>query len=130
MEATMLHDLERYRSIAADCLSEAQDACQPDHRNFHLFTAAAWLSLVRQDEAMKELIASWNTPKVSESQMTSLIFQGVFGCYRQPLPAPQTLPAFLRDRSSLKTRWDTPPAIAGVTRRAVSQRVAKFEDPK
>jgi hypothetical protein len=102
VEATMLHNSERYRSLAADCLSETQDARQPDHHNLHLFTAAAWLSLARQDEAISSVIASWNTPKVPEPRTASLIFQGVFGCFRQPLPAPRTLPAFLRDRSSPK----------------------------
>jgi hypothetical protein len=91
----MLHDWERYRSNAADCLSEAQDACQPDQRNLHLFTAAAWLSLARQDEATESLIASWNTSKVPEPRRASFIFQGVFGCFRRPLLAPQMLPAFL-----------------------------------
>jgi hypothetical protein len=91
----MLHDSERYRSHAADCLSEAQDACLLDHRNLHLFTAATWLSLARQDEAIEKVIASWNTPKVPEPRTASFIFQGVFGCFRQPLPAPQMLPAFL-----------------------------------
>jgi hypothetical protein len=97
-----MYDAQRYRYNAADCLSEAHDACQPDHRNLHLFTAAAWLSLARQDEATENVIASWNTPKVPEPRMSSLIFQGVLGCSRQPLPAPQMLPAFLRSRSSPK----------------------------
>ena len=98
----MLHDPERYCSNAADCLSETQDACQPNHRNLHLFTAAAWLSLARQDEAIEIVIASWNTPKVPEPRMASFIFRGVFACFRQPLLAPQMLPAFLQDQSSPK----------------------------
>ena len=98
----MLHDSERYRSNAADCLSETQDECQPNHRNLHLFTAAAWLSLARQDEAIENVIASWNTPKAPQPRMASFIFQGVLGCFRQPLLAPQMLPAFLQDRSSPK----------------------------
>ena len=76
-----MHDWERYRSNAADCLSDAHDACQPGHRNLNLFTAAAWLSLARQDEAIENVIASWNTPKVPEPRMASFIFQGVFGCF-------------------------------------------------
>jgi hypothetical protein len=71
-----MHDWERYRSNAADCLSDAHDACQPGHRNLNLFTAAAWLSLARQDEAIENVIASWNTPRVPEPRMASFIFSG------------------------------------------------------
>jgi hypothetical protein len=98
----MLHGSERYRSNAADCLSDAQDACLLDHRNLHLSTAATWLSLARQDEAIENLITSWNTPKVPEPRAASFNFQGVFGCFRPPLLAPQMLQAFLQGRSSPK----------------------------
>jgi hypothetical protein len=111
-----VHDSERYRSIAADCLSEAHDPCQPDHRNLNLFTAAAWLSLVRQDEAIERVIASWNTPKVPEAR-TAFVFQGVLGCFGQPFLAPQMLPAFLQDRSSPK------PARSHQDRRSIEQAV-------
>jgi len=60
-----------------------QDACQPYHRNLNLFTAAAWLSLARQDAAIENVIAGWNTPKVPEPRMPSFIFQGVLGWFRQ-----------------------------------------------
>jgi hypothetical protein len=82
MEATV-HDSERYRSNAADCLSEAHDVGHPDHSNLNLFTAAAWLSLARQDEAIENVIAGWNTPKVPEPRMPSFIFPGVLGWFRQ-----------------------------------------------
>ncbi len=95
-----MHDQERYRSNAADCLSEAHDTLHPGHRNLNLFIAATWLSLARQDEATENVIASWNTPKVPEPRMASFIFQGVLGCFRQPFLAPQMLPAFLRGRLS------------------------------
>ena len=89
-----MHVSERYRSIAADCLSEAHDAGQPDNRNLNLFTAAAWLSLAREDEAIEIVIASWNTPKVPQARMASFIFQGVLGCFGQP---------FLAHASSIST---------------------------
>jgi hypothetical protein len=95
-----MHDQECYRSNAADCLSEAHDVCPPGHRNLNLFTAAAWLSLARQDEAIENVIAGWNTPKVPEPRMPSFIFQGFLGCFRRPFLALQVLPA-LRDRSQL-----------------------------
>jgi hypothetical protein len=102
MEATM-HDWERYRFNAADCLSEAHDACQAGHHNLNLFTAAAWLSLAHQDEAIKNVIAGWNTPKVTEPRMASFTFQGVLRCFRQPFLAPQVLPA-LRENVSRQDR--------------------------
>jgi hypothetical protein len=111
MEATM-HDSERYRSIAADCLSEAHDTLQPDHRNLNLFIAATWLSLARQDEATENMIASWNTPKVPEAR-TAFVFQGVLGCFGQPFLAPQMLPAFLQDRRPLNPLGHTA-TIAGI----------------
>jgi hypothetical protein len=104
--------------ISVDCLSEAHDACQPDHRNLNLFTAAAWLSLARQDEAIESVIASWNTPKAPEPRTASFIFQGVLGCFGQPFLAPQMLPAFLRDRLSPEPGRSA--GIACITRRATS----------
>jgi hypothetical protein len=99
MEAT-IHDRERYRSNATDCLSEAHDTLQPDHRNLNLFMATKWLSLARQDGATENLIASWNTPNAPEPRMASFIFQGVLGCFRQLFLAPQMLRAFLPGRLS------------------------------
>ena len=97
-----MHDSRRYRDSVAGCLLAAQDTCQPNHRNLHLFTAAAWLSLARQDEAMKEVLASWDAPKVPEPRTASFNFQGVFGCFRTPLLGPQMLQPFLQGRSSPK----------------------------
>ena len=56
-----MHDWERYRSNALTrqiAYQNAHDAYQPDHRNVDLFTAAAWLSLARQDEANENVIAT------------------------------------------------------------------------
>jgi hypothetical protein len=39
----------------------AQDACRPGNRGIHLSMADSWLSLARQDEAMDNLLASWDT---------------------------------------------------------------------
>ena len=56
-----MHDSRRYRDIAAECLLAAQEACQPYYRNLQLSMAASWLSLARQDEAIDNLLASWDT---------------------------------------------------------------------
>jgi hypothetical protein len=56
-----MHDSQRYRSNAADCLLAAQDARRPyDDRKVRLSMASSWLSLARQDEAMDDLFASWD----------------------------------------------------------------------
>jgi hypothetical protein len=51
MEGAM-HDSQRYRDRAAECLLAAQEACEPYYRKLHLSMAASWLSLARQDEAI------------------------------------------------------------------------------
>jgi hypothetical protein len=62
MEGAM-HDSQRYRDSAAECLLAAEEACQPYYRKLHLSMAASWLSLARQDEAIDNLFASWDTDK-------------------------------------------------------------------
>jgi hypothetical protein len=56
-----MHDSQRYRYNAAQCLLAAQGACQPYYRKLRLSMADSWLSLARQDEAMDNLLASWDT---------------------------------------------------------------------
>jgi hypothetical protein len=59
MEGAM-HNSRRYRDSAAECLLAAQEECQPYYRKLHLSMAASWLSLARQDEAIDNLLASWD----------------------------------------------------------------------
>ena len=47
-----MHDSQRYRAIAGECLLAAQDAREPEYRKLHLSMAVSWLSLARQDEAL------------------------------------------------------------------------------
>jgi hypothetical protein len=56
-----MHDSRRYRYNVAECLLAAQEACQPSYRKLRLSMADSWLSLARQDEAMDNLLASWDT---------------------------------------------------------------------
>jgi hypothetical protein len=56
-----MHDSQRYRDRAAECVLAAQEACQPYYRKIQLSMAVSWLSLARQDEAMDDLLASWDT---------------------------------------------------------------------
>ena len=62
MEGAM-HDSRRYRDSAAECLLAAEEACQPYYRKLHLSMAASWLLLARQDEAIDNLFARWDTDK-------------------------------------------------------------------
>jgi hypothetical protein len=59
MEGAM-HASRRYRDNAAECLLAAQEACQPYYRKLHLSMATSWLSLARHDEAIDNLLASWD----------------------------------------------------------------------
>ena len=52
-----MRDSRRYRDSAADCLLNAQEACQPYYRKLKLSMAVSWLSLARQDEAIDNLLA-------------------------------------------------------------------------
>jgi hypothetical protein len=53
-----MNDARRYRSNAADCLSAA-NTCHSDHRSLLLSIAGSWHALARQDEATRDLLASW-----------------------------------------------------------------------
>jgi hypothetical protein len=66
-----MHDSQRYRVIAGEYLLAARK-CQPCYRILHLSMAASWLSLARQDEAMDDLLASWDTAeaRVHAEQVT------------------------------------------------------------
>jgi hypothetical protein len=48
----------RYRLNAAECLSAAS-RCHPHYRGQLFCIAASWLSLARQEETTRDLLASW-----------------------------------------------------------------------
>ena len=56
-----MHDSQRYRDNAAECLLAAQEAREPHCRQLHLSMALSWLSLARQDEALDNLLAGRDT---------------------------------------------------------------------
>jgi hypothetical protein len=62
-----MNDSKHYRSNAAGCLKAAYDACQPGRRGLHLSMAISWLSLARRDQAMDDLLASWEAGKPIEN---------------------------------------------------------------
>ena len=53
-----MNDARRYRLDAVDCMSAA-NTCHSDHRSLLLSIAGSWYALARQDEATRDLLASW-----------------------------------------------------------------------
>jgi hypothetical protein len=54
-----MHDSQRYRDNAADCLLAARAAREPHYKNLNLLMAQAWLSLATEDAAEDGLLAKW-----------------------------------------------------------------------
>jgi hypothetical protein len=55
-----MHDSQRYRCNAADCLRAARKAREPHYQKLYLSMAQSWLSLALRDDATDNLLASWN----------------------------------------------------------------------
>jgi hypothetical protein len=55
-----MQDSGCYRNSAAECLLAAEETCQHYYRKLHLSLATSWLSLARHDEAIDNLLASWD----------------------------------------------------------------------
>ena len=53
-------DSRRYRSNAAECLLASYEARQPCYGKLNFSMAALWLALAGQDEAIDNLLASWD----------------------------------------------------------------------
>ena len=82
-----MNDAQRYRINAAECLSAAE-RCEPAYRSLTLAIAASWLSLVRQQEAIDELLAIWSkagAPTSTASGPQSFILSTFTGPH-SPLP--------------------------------------------
>ncbi len=60
-------DSRRCRDRATECLLAAQEACEPYYRKLELSMAVSWLALARQDEAMDNLLAGWDTAEPVKS---------------------------------------------------------------
>jgi hypothetical protein len=66
MEGAM-HDSQRYRDRATECLLAAQEGREPYYRKLELSMAVSWIALARQDEAMDDLLASWDEAEPLET---------------------------------------------------------------
>lgn len=51
-----MHDSQRYRYNAKECLLAAKEASEPYCRKLRLSIASSWLSLAHQDEEMNILL--------------------------------------------------------------------------
>ena len=56
-----MHDSQRYRYSAQECLLAAKEASEPCYRKLRLSMASSWLSLARQEEAMDDALVSWDS---------------------------------------------------------------------
>jgi hypothetical protein len=56
-----MHDSQRYRYSAQECLLAAKEASKPCYRKLRLSMASSWLSLARQEEGMDNAIVSWDS---------------------------------------------------------------------
>ena len=54
-----MHDSQRYRRNAADCLLAARKSSEPRYQKRYLLSALSWLLLAHQDDTMDQLLASW-----------------------------------------------------------------------
>jgi hypothetical protein len=73
MEGVM-HDSQRCRHNAAECLKAAHKARQPHYRRLYLSMASTWLSIARQEDAMFDLLACWGLTELIKSEGIVLPF--------------------------------------------------------
>jgi hypothetical protein len=55
-----MHDSQRNRSNASECLLASNEERQPCYGKLNFSMAALWLALAGQDEAIDNLLASWD----------------------------------------------------------------------
>ena len=62
-----MHDAQRYRSSAQECVMAAKEASEPCYRKLRLSMASSWLSLARQEEAMDNPRMNWDFGRVGQN---------------------------------------------------------------
>ena len=60
-------DSRRYRSNASECLLASYEARQPCYGKLNFSMAALWLALAGQDEAIDNLLASWDMARARQN---------------------------------------------------------------
>jgi hypothetical protein len=87
-----MHDSQRYRRNAADCLLASREAREPRYQRLYLSMAQSWLSLARQDEVADDFLA--NLPTAEPIKADGIVLP--FPTPPEPLPCQQSIKA---DRS-------------------------------
>ena len=80
-----MRDSQRYRDNAAECLMAAYDARQPCYGKLNFSMATLWLAFARQDDAIDNLLASWDMAEPIKTDGLVL---------SPPMPPPTTPPIF------------------------------------
>ena len=62
-----MHELQRHRSNASECLLASFKASQPCYGKLNFSMAALWLALGAQDEAIDNLLSSWGIAEPIET---------------------------------------------------------------
>jgi hypothetical protein len=62
-----MHDLQRYRLNASECLLASYEASQPCYGKLNFSIAALWLAIADQDEAIDNLLVSWGIAEPIET---------------------------------------------------------------
>ena len=81
-----MHDSQRYRENAADCLRAGYNAREPHYKKLNLLMAKAWLSLASQDDATDGLLVTWEAEDSAEKTTIAFV-ERVIGIQIKP-PAP------------------------------------------
>jgi hypothetical protein len=97
-------DSRRYRSNAAECLLASYEARQPCYGKLNFSVTALWLALAGHDEAIDNLLASWD--------MAEPVKTDGFVLLSPPMP-----PAFLQHLQFPHSR-----VASGLTHGAASER--------
>jgi hypothetical protein len=85
-----MHDSQRYRSNASECLLASYEATQPCYGRLNVSMAALWLALAGQDQAIDDLLASWGVAEPIETD----------GLVRLPRRSARTINTNLLERRS------------------------------
>ena len=65
-----MHDSQRYRSNALECLSAAHEG-PPSYSKLNFSLATSWLALAEQDEEVDNLLASWGMAEPADGLVLS-----------------------------------------------------------
>ncbi len=74
-----MRDSQRSRSNASECLLASYEAPQSCYGKLNFSMAALWLTLAGQDEAIDNLVASWNIAEPLKTRVCSVVASDASG---------------------------------------------------